>query len=259
MGVEYEHWVLPKRRDYRPSTETVARLVEALRTEHWVAAEGEARVFGPNPNAAAGRRSRPITQPIPAPLSASWIDARLDAAHPDPLAREIGLYFRVELSDIDFADWQEAGIQYPFTFGEDDLSNSHKIGIYLADDFVAHDWTNAFGRIDSTCACGLKLAYDPDEKLEYVAALVTDWRIKRTCPSCGAVFDPSLRTAEGTDGWDDNRRFEVPGGITFRFAVGIDCEKGWPRGQGRLALKPAFRELVERLCGEPFEDLGGLY
>jgi len=35
------------------------------------------------------------------------------------------------------------------------VTNHHEISIYVADDFVTHDWTNAFNdAIDDACACG---------------------------------------------------------------------------------------------------------
>jgi hypothetical protein len=297
MGVEYEHWLLPRNRDYRPASGGVARLVDALRRERWVVAPGEphfaemrggfgtprgisteadtggyASVFGKNPNFPDDpnafvvdpnkiRRGLPLHQPIPVPLTSDWIDARIDPHHANPLAREMGLFFPVQLPDDVFSDWQEAGIKYPFTFGEDDLSNYHQVMLYLADDFVTHDWTNTFGdALDDKCSCGEKLGYNPDGKyVQYVVALSIDGRISRKCPACGTVFNPSLHSTLVSDGWDEGATCHLRGGVTFRFAVRIDCHKGWPREHGRIFLKPEFRQLIEASLGEAFEDIGGLY
>jgi hypothetical protein len=283
MGVEYEHWLLPVNRDLRPSTENVVRLVNVLRRERWVVAPdmprfeelrggfwtprdvrdeddtgGYASLFGKNPN--HPRRGLPRHEPIPASLGADWIDARLDARHASPLAREITLAFPIYLRDDVFSDWSDAGLQYPFTFGEDDASNYHQIEIHLADDFVAHAWGNAFAdALDDRCSCGAELRYDPDQDfIEWVIAVRHAHRIRRTCPRCGARFDPTTRTTTFKPGWDQSLE-TLRGGVTYRFAIRIDCHKGWPRDRGRIHLKPAFRELVDTTIGERFEDAGGLY
>jgi hypothetical protein len=282
MGVEYEHWLLPTSRDLRPSTDAVARLVGALRRDRWVLSPemprfqelrggfgtprdvrdeddtgGHASLFGKNTH--QPRRALPIHEVIPPALASKWIDARLDASHPSPLAREIALAFPLFIPDDVFSDWSDAGLQYPFTFGEDDASNYHKIEIFLADDFVAHDWTNAFSiGIDTRCECGTTLRYLPDQDhIEWVPAIGNQARIHRVCPRCGARFDPSTRATTFKPGWDATSE-PLRGGVTFRFAVHIDCHKGWPRDHGRLRVKPAFRELVEASIGEAFEDFGGL-
>lgn len=284
MGVEYEHWILPKRRDYVPSTQVVARFVELLRSKRWVLTPGMARfaelrggygtppdvrgeddtgayasLFGTNPH--TPKRGRPVYQPVPAPLDASWLDARMDERHPSPLAREIGLCFPIQIPDEELSTWEEAGLEYPFTFGEDDVFNYHQITLYVADDFVTHDWTNTFqSPIDDSCQCGTKLRYDPDRDYPaYVAAHSIDGRIRRVCPTCKAPFDPTGRASVMNDGWEEGRSAPLPGGITFRFAVRIDCHKGWPREHGRISLKPELRELIEEVIGEPCEDFGGLY
>ena len=87
--------------------------------------------------------------------------------------------------------------------------------------------------------------------------LLDGQRIRHVCPTCNTRFDPKTRTATFTNGWT-GEQIAYPGGITFRFAVRIDCHKGWPRGRGPITLRPELRDLIASVLDEPCEDVGGL-
>lgn len=279
MGVEYEHFVLPVRRDFRPSSETLARLVGELRRNHWVISDdhphcasftsgpmttsggkvtGYASPVGRNPKASLGRFGWPTVRNLPDPLDPAWLDTLTPADVPAPLSEELCLIFPVDVVGDEFSTFDEAELEYPFTFGADDLdANYHRIELHVSGDYVVDDCNNTFDGIDATCACGVELRYEVD-RIEFIPAIFNPWRIKSTCPACTACFDPTTRSGAMRNGWT-GAIDRLNGGLTYRFALRIDCGKGWPRKRGPLTLRPELRELVECVLGQPCEEMGGLY
>jgi len=81
-------------------------------------------------------------------------------------------------------------------------------------------------------------------------------RLRDHCPSCGRPFGPSGRIARGRDPMA-LAPCTIPGGITYRFALMIDCGKSLP-----ITLAPTNRlnpELVDRCqrhFGTTFYEVG---
>jgi hypothetical protein len=144
--------------------------------------------------------------------------------------------------------FEEAGIPYPFTFGADDTTY-HDLVIHLAHDFVHHS-SEMIDPIDTRCACGQDLGYDRDGAIRY------DPRIYAMCPWCGQAFDATRRTTY-RDGWTGAHGTIL--GAAYRFAVIVDCGKGWPHERHPIAVAPRFLTLVEESFGERFDDFGDFY
>jgi hypothetical protein len=277
MGVEYEHYILPVQRDHRPSAAALVRLIAALRRDRWIVAPDHPQLEelrgGPmnvgdsvtgwverpanNPWAAQGVHGRPTRTPVIDAPTAAWLDGLAPVDVPAPLSNELRLAFPVDFVGDAFSTFEEAGIEYPFTFGADDLDpNYHVVELHLADDFVTHGG-NTFDPVSTTCSCGAELGY-PIDRVAYVPALPHPDRARRRCLACGTDLDPKRRAAEVRDGWTGQKR-QLLGGVTYRFALRIDCHKGWPRDRGPITLRPELVDLVAKELGVPCEDVGGLY
>ncbi|APR78263.1 Hypothetical protein A7982_03610 [Minicystis rosea] len=295
MGVEYEILLLPRAPVFVAGAERIAALVERLRADAWVAtpeSPGWIDMWRPRPppepgayNATGGWTEPFIESPrslreradkrraIPIPADSAWFSALRDANGERPQADELALEFSVGADD-----WEEAGLRYPFAYGDDE-PGYHTYRILAARDFVRH---GAFERGDTRCGhnggsrprCETDLAYTIDETR--VAAPIDGVhyldRIQRICPTCGNAFDPSSRAA-----------YDVDAGVSviFRFAVVIDCHKGWPRGSGEEspeqhasfrgqparsvygdpapAIAPAFMKAVEESIGTAFYSVPNFF
>jgi hypothetical protein len=277
VGVEYEHFILPEQRDHRPSSAALVHLLGELRRGRWIVAPDHPSLeelgSGPmntgdhvtgwferpaiNPRAALGAYGRPVRAPIPDEPTAAWFDGLVPADVPAPLANELQIAFPVDFVGDAFSTFEEVGIEYPFTFGNDDVdANYHRIELHVADDFVTHG-SSAFDEIPATCTCGVDLAYHID-RIAYIPALPHDARARRRCHACGAAFDPRRWAGEVRDGWTGQKRLLI-GGVTYLFALRIDCHKGWPRDRGPISLRSELVDLVASALGVRCEDVGALY
>lgn len=229
----------------------------ALREERWIVSDGEYSCRAVE-DRAPGCKKRQRAD-IPAPVTAEWVASKLDRESARAIDREFVLVLPVHIDDM-FETWAEAGVRFPFTVvGAEETSNYHEYQIFLADDFAS--WTNAGGfteAVPGTCTCGAELAYDAETEYPGTLAAHDASRIRRICPSCGARFDPCARSVafQRDHGAAEE---QLRGGLTFRFAIRIDCHKGWPRADERLALAPELLALVGRVLGVEVEDVGAFY
>jgi hypothetical protein len=275
MGVEYRHFVMPLDRAFQPAFGRIATLVERLRAERWVltpehpAFEGQfnkpaevracertggrAERFGPNPS--RSRRMRWETAlPVPIPIDEAWLSALRDPGAADPQADELALIFPVNLPD---GDWDDLDVRYPFTFGEDE-PGYHDVIVLASRDFIHHSSEN-IDPVETACArCGADLGYEPDDRL-FVVAADFHARIRARCPGCGAPFHPSAQRVEIRDGYTTSHAGLLAGGAAFRFAVVVDCSKGWPRGKGAPALHADLLRLCEETIGARCVSAGDFY
>lgn len=261
MGTEYEHYLVPRNRDFLPSGAAVADLVTTLRRERWVIDKvGYARLARP-PGAPLRKgavvRQGEVIEPLPPRVTGAWIDERRALSDPNPMAHEIELFFPVQVNDLRFASFGDAELRYPFTVGSEDAKHRHTIAVRVADDFVMSGLSTAASTIDPRCACGASLDTGPVSAQRDVAYAIRGPRIRRVCDRCGARFAPEKRACQFENGWGKHCSFA--GGATYRFGIRIDCGAAWPRTSGPLVLTPDLRALVERVLDTKFVDVGARY
>src|SRR5262249_54073595 len=126
------------------------------------------------------------------------------------------------------------------------------LSLILGDDYFHHTGENVtdFQEEATRCVCGEQLAHWPG--WAYGAA---SQRVRRICPQCGHRFDISGISCEVIDGWTGEHQ-PLQGGLTFRFALVVDCHKYWPREEEtgrRYLLRPEFLELWYAHLNVPFE------
>ncbi|HVH47655.1 MAG TPA: hypothetical protein VM925_35210 [Labilithrix sp.] len=257
MVPSYRHFLVPRSRSYRPSFDRVAALVERLRADRWLLTRddpafeqqldyvlhgshtqtgGFARLAMDNPTPGNVPKTADVAIPIPAPLTATWLHEHVDSESTDARFAEIALVFPLAIRDGGFA---KHGLPYPFTFGEQE-STYHAIEIHLARELV-HRRLGDVEPIETMCHCGAELGWDPRADDPYpgdtLLAIESATRIDHVCPACGATFEPSGVTA-------------------YRFAIVIDCGKGWPREHAPIAVRPEFRKVCEEMTGTELDDTG---
>lgn len=196
--------------------------------------------------------------PVPMPVSADWIAAQCEHASVDAQDDELALVFPIEVPDDTFDSFEHMGVRYPFTFGAD-KPLYHAIEIHLSRDFIHHA-SDQIEPIDTHCGCGEDLDYEPDHNQhQRWLAIRYEPRIRAICTCCGSPFNPQGRYADRTSGYTGESMSGLDAGAAYRFAVIIDCGKGWPRDQGPLAIAPEFSDLVATILGQPLVDFGEFY
>lgn len=222
----YERWLIARGNAFAPSASAVAKLVQKLREERWVAAGGTVVTAG-GPGAPAPRA------PLPAELDAAWLDDE----------------GREELRLVWPADTTLGSTRSPLT-GEPGLAAGCTFEIHRASDFVT-PVRKEIGELDCTCKCGEDLAYewDPEEVVppfEQAAGIFTE------CEECSRTFDPSKGFAKITNPTDGSVE-EVAGGAAYRFALVVTTPA--PPTDAKVAFAPELVALLEKEFGRVFYQL----
>jgi hypothetical protein len=234
MGVEYERWLIAKGCVFQPSAAALVKLVERLRADGWIGKTGGVAVR--TVDAAEGGHG-PGTEPLPATLSAAWLD--------DPSRDELRLVWPVEGA---------ASLRYPLTRKPDGPS-AYSIELHRASDYV-YPTAETIGPLPTSCACGEDLAFGWDLD-EVVPAFGASTGIFAECEACSRTFDPAKGTAEITNPLDGTTS-TVRGGAAYRFALKVDCGKCFVE-DAALAFAPELVALLEEEFGREFLQIGAVY
>lgn len=245
MGVDYQVWVIPFERTFRPKADQVANFVNALREGKWV------------PMPAADQHST-VLELLPGGDQAHKKPARVHAFTMDPFTPgwiefhgEHELVFNWAINDQ-----KAAGVRYPFTF---DPGSEYETPYFYATVLLGHDFfyytgetVNPLDEQATRCNCGEQLAV-------WVgwAHGAPSQRIFSNCPKCGNAFDASQSHCEVLDGWT-GKPSPLRGGLTFRFALVVNCHKYFPHEEEaarRFRLQPEFLDLWRMHIGVPFEQI----
>jgi hypothetical protein len=255
MGVEYAHYLIPRDNTFKPSPELLARLIDAL----------VANGFLPN-TSDAGAAARPVAQTgtdydFARPECALHVSGCAEALFTCPSTvdeiQSLGEQdYRIVCS---VSDSKASGLDYPLEpFPEfDDVY--YDLEIHMGIGYIYHVSENIAPFDSVACQCGKSLEYfqyDDDDELIESAPAFTDFRIQRTCPSCGALFRPQDKVTSIKDGWTGEAS-QLVGGATYLFAVVVDCGKGFAR-EGRPTIRAAerFRQTVETALGQEIYEVG---
>jgi hypothetical protein len=204
MSVDYQVWIIPKERSFRPSADQVANLANALRDGAWV----------PGPEA-PGQHSM-ILELLPGGSELAKTPALVHKFDPKPFTGSwVDSFSRNELVlDWGVNEMVAAGVQYPFVFDPYPDSGPPYFYVYviLGDDYFYYVGENVmpFDEEATKCPCGEQLAY----RTGYAAGVPAQ-RIHRQCPKCQLTFDPSGIACDVLDGWT-GQPSPLLGGLTFR-------------------------------------------
>jgi len=248
MGVAYCLFIVPQDRTFRPDSRQVANLANALREGGWVPLP-QSGGHGSNAlellptESKGGFTKQPVVEHAfpDAAISPAWIDSIR--------GHEMALSWSVQ-------DVQEAKVEYPFTFDPWPESGSPYFDIRTVDgDDYFSEFAENIPWLEGTvlkCTCGAQLAYESGW-----SGFAGSRRIHRKCPDCGRAFDPSTLTCEIQDGWTGEPQI-IMGGLTFRFALVINCGKYFPHEEERFRKFKPRNELLalwHSHIGVPFDQI----
>jgi hypothetical protein len=286
MGVECSYYFLPRPNTFHPTGDQVRHFVDLLRTEGWVWAEPDAgeegtRLGGPATtetlSVADGLRLLPPSGVPARDLCFSWNFSHWDKTQarfpfmvePDPAQGFPYWYYDLQLHVMAGGYFAHEGAETVELLDDTRCSCGQELDWLNVDDA----W-HARRRPARPPAKGMgpEAAYD----VEGFRALYREFfggfegvgiasspisalsRLQDHCPACGRPFDPSTRIARAKDPMTA-APYTIPGGITYHFALMIDCGKSLPitLTPGRLnPIKPELRELCQRHFGTDFYEVG---
>jgi hypothetical protein len=254
MGVEYKLWMIPQKRSFRPEADQMANLANALREGNWVPkpeADGQSSkvvellpgvpvALELPPTGVPFKKKPTKEQPFTAePFTASWIEAHSE--------HELVLNWSVD-------DVHQAGVEYPFVFDPwpDSGPPYFCLKLVLSHDYFYHtdETVTPFDNNATRCACKEQLEYNGG----FAPGFSSGW-IHYQCPKCGRTFDPTSLSCELVDGLT-GKVSRSKGGLTFRFALLVDCGKHYPPEEKdfrRFKLRPEFLDLWRTHMQVPFE------
>lgn len=225
MGVETEFFIMPGTSHYRPSPDQVIALISRLRATKYLA-DPASQTFNP-----ACHRGRIRSDGNAVHEGFEW---RLERVSQSGSLNELHDQLAVNAyKDIKIrwpnSDLQASGLLYPLSSTPDSEAVYFDIEFHLAKDTVYYmsEIVEPFNE-PVQCKCGRPLTSfdDGPQDLFYSA------RLPNECAACHATTDFSGIPMVLRDAWTGD---EVPfkGGVTYRFAVVIDCGKMHPdRGAG---------------------------
>ncbi len=241
MGVEYERWLIAKGSNFLPGAGALVKLVERLRKEGWIGATGGVAVRTVELAAGDDARSRraAATEPLPAALTAAWLDA--------PEREELRLVWLVE--------GEAAGaLRYPLSIAPPGPRH-YALELHRASDYV-YPVAETIAPLPSMCVCGEELAFEWDPE-EVVPAFGAATGIFAECEACSRTFDPAKQSATIDNPFDGSSE-TVRGGAAYRFALKVDCGKSFV-ADAALTFAPELVASLEEEFGREFLQIGATY
>jgi hypothetical protein len=238
MGARYERWLIARASGFTPAPESIAKLVDRLRKDQWIADAGAYAVktvenrFGSD--AAAKRKAS--REPLPAMLSKDWFE--------DGTRDELRLVWPAEGA-------APRALKYPLSIAPEGQV-SYSLQIHRADEYVVPSAKN-IGALPTACNCGEDLTFEWDED-ELVPAFAGSTGIFAECEECSRTFDPTKGTALVSNPFDGASR-EVRGGGAYRFALMVDAGENFVK-DARLAFAPELVALLESEFGRELYEVG---
>ena len=243
MGAQYTRWLVAKGNIFSPAAASVAKLVERLKKEHWIAEAGGYAVktventFGAD--AAAGRAAG--REPQPTALTAAWLEGGD--------REELRLVWPVENSAQD----DSSPLKYPLSLRPEGRV-SYSLEVHRADEYV-YPSAATLPRVATVCNCKEDLSFEWDED-ELVPAFGSATGIFAECEECSRTFDPSKGSAVLVNPFDASTE-EVRGGAAYRFALVVASGESFV-ADPKLAFAPDLVALVENEFGREFYEFGAL-
>jgi hypothetical protein len=262
MGVEYERWLIAKGSIFSPSAAAVAKLIDRLRKEKWIADPEAAdfarlRFAGERAKLAAATGGYAVhtvdndfgddraakvaasTEPQPRAMTATWLE--------HPAREELRLVWPVEADE-------PSPLKYPLS-RRPGGPVSYALEMHRAPEYV-YPVSESIASVPTVCACGEDLAFQWDED-EVVPPFGASTGIFAECEACSRTFDPAKGVARITNPFDGTEA-QIRGGAAYRFALKVDCGKCFVEDP-QLAFAPELVALVEDEFGRAFFELGAVY
>jgi hypothetical protein len=237
MGVESKFYILPETSHYRPEPSKVRQLIQALRTSGFLCdpksptfTESAHRGYSANSDF-EGFHWKLRSGPEKSSGSLDSLE-RLLADHPESDV----------LVEWPNSDLKLSGLKYPLTIVPGAQGVYYEVEIHLTEQTVycTSEIIDPFNEI--TCRCGSETGqFEPSEN-----SPIYDPRLPNHCPSCQTLMNYATFPMIVRDGWTGDESDAV-GGVTYRFAIIVDCGKCWPESEATVT--PEFLAIVEKALG----------
>jgi hypothetical protein len=240
-GVEYERWLIAKGSVFLPSAAALVKLVERLRKDGWIGKTGGVAVSTVEASSSdePGARTAAATVPLPAVLTAAWLD--------EPEREELRLVWPVEGAAV-------SALRYPLSLRPEGPV-TYTVELHRASDYV-YPTSETIDAVPTRCVCGEELAFQWDTD-EVVPAFEASSGIFAECEACSRTFDPAKGSAEVQNPFDGSSE-SIRGGAAYRFALKVDCGKCFVE-DASLAFAPELVALLEEEFGREFVQIGAAY
>jgi hypothetical protein len=137
------------------------------------------------------------------------------------------------------SDLNRSGLKYPLTIIPGPDGVYYDIEIHLATNPIYHssEIIDPFSKISCVCGAAVEELESPGEDPFYSS------RLPNHCPACYAPINYAAMPMTIRDGWTGEES-EAIGGVTYRFAMVVDCGKYWPEQEA--AVVPEFLAIIEQ-------------
>ena len=237
MGVESKFYILPETSHYRPDPTKVRQSIQAFRTSGFLC----------DPKSPAFTESTHRAYQATSDFEGFYWKLRSGSERSNGSLDSLERLLADRPESEVLVEWPNSnlklsGLKYPLTVipGPDDMY--YDVEIHLTEQTVYHtsEIIDPFEEI--TCSCGSEIEqFEPSDR-----CLFYDPRLPNHCPSCGTLMNYATLPMMVHDGWTGDES-EAAGGVTYRFAIIVDCGKYWPESEAAVA--PEFLAIVEQTLG----------
>ena len=244
MGVESKFYIIPQASSLRPSPQKVLDLIVALRSKAFLC-DPKAVSFAPD---AHGMKN--------GGEGFTWTTGRRRDKGQGSL--DDLLAFLVTHGDSDVLlrwnnfDLAQSGLKYPLTVLPESDEVYYDIDFHLVAETAYHtsEVIEPFQAI--RCACGEEIAeLEPDDSDPFYCA-----RLPVMCMKCHKPNEFENLSMTYRDPWTGEEK-EGFGGVTYRFAVVVDCGKNYPDRTAQVAAD--FLGIIQRTLGVKTREIGDVY
>ena len=220
MGVEYRQFLVPADRSLPATRERLSLLIGGLVDGGWLPRDGAVQTIDDSWD------SRPVEDPLAAGVRA------LEAE--DDLLLRWSIQGRTDLRDpaVRARRWE--------------ADNYYAIEIHACRDYVQAG-LEIVEMLDPRCTCSADVTTEVQGEPLWP-------RLLTHCRECHRPFDPGAQMVEARNGFT-GEPWPLPGGGAYRFAVVLDCGKGffWRMNEGDnlITLDPDFEALLATVFEGP--------
>lgn len=238
MGVESKFYILPENSGYRAEPGKILQLIEALRAGGFLC-DPKSPTFMASVHQAGSLSSADYE-------GFFWKLSSGPERHNGSLSALELCLADLQHSDVlvgwPNSDLNLSGLKYPLSMVPGPQGVYYDIEIHLAAETVYHtsEIIEPFDQIRCTCGAAVE-PFEPSEPTP-----LYDSRLPNRCPACQSLMNYATLPMTLRDGWTDAASRAL-GGVTYRFAVVMDCGKYWP--ESGATVIPEFFGMIETALG----------
>jgi hypothetical protein len=234
MGVESKFYVLSDDSGYLPEPAAILGLIKSLQTSGFLC-DSKSPSFEPSVHQLGSPNSKIENEGFEWRIGRNRFPGSLNglASH---LSSHLGTDLLIRWPN---SDLNRSGLKYPLTIVPGPDGVYYDIETHFAADPVYHtsEIIDPFDEI--LCRCGaIVKEFEPPNGDPFYSS-----RLPNHCPACHTPINYALLPMTIRDGWTGEESKAV-GGVTYRFAVVVDCGKYWPEQEATVT--PEFLAVVEQ-------------